>query len=451
MIFALLNSSQGVKVLKFIKRILRITSELTQKIRTLDDSLQYLNRQLIQDELSERDDNPDCFVDDPLDKFVLKGYYYLQNRKENDKIRRLFITSGGISLITVLAIRQKIGYNNIYEDYLVILGTSPNNYNFILNNKNIADIYSFKKTYIYMQRISSYRFVKFGPAEIDEVYVFMNLYFYTCFQKIYPYSKFILFDEGPSTCISYPTYNYSQIKKVIVHNYLEKIDFFVWHTVNQNPVIEFVDESEFDKVLSNVREKLNIVLKIENKDEKHVLVCGPGGTDKVLLRNGTVNNVINRLIQKGYKIFFKKHPRDTFDYQFIGDVKLINTTYPIELYNLDVVAVANFSESLCLTLPYFNKIAVFSKISINRKIDKPWLTGLMRFIGSQYVVPLNILLNFDHEKYSVLELKKKLFELFIKYINEKPAVSLNKNIANFIKKNQKRLSKTNFKIDKFLW
>jgi hypothetical protein len=439
-----------MNVLKFVKRVLRIASELTQKVRAIDDSLQYLNRQsLKQSGLLENDENINCFIDDPLDNFVLRGYYYLQNRKENDKIKRLFITSGGISLITLLTIRQKMGYNNIYDDFLVILGTSPNNYNFILNNKNISDLYDFKKVYIYMQRISSYRFISFGPAEIDEVYVFMNLYFYTCFQKIYPYSKFILFDEGPFSAISYPVYNYSQIKKVIIHNYLGKINFILWHATDKNPVIEFVDKSEFIKVLSNVREKLNIVLEMEN--EKYILVCGPGGTNKILLKSGVVKSIISKLIQKGYKIIFKKHPRDTFDYKFDDAVRLINTAFPIELYDLNVVAAVNFSGSLCITLPYFNEIAVFSKITASKKIDEPWLTGLMQFITNQYVVPINILLNFDHEKYSVSELKKELFELFIEYINKKPAVSLNKDITAFIKKNRNKLNKMNFKIDKFLW
>jgi hypothetical protein len=439
-------------MLKNFKRLLKVISELTQKIRTMDDSLQYLRRQLLrQNELSEKDEVHTFFVDDPLDKFVLKGYYYLQNRQKNDKIRRLFITSGGISLITLLAIRQKAGCDDMYEDFLVILGTSPNNYNFILDNKSVADLYNFKETYIYMQKISSYRFISFGPAEIDEVYVFMNLYFYSCFQKIYPYSRILLFDEGPVESISYPVYNYSQIRKVIVHNYLGKIDFFLWHSTSQKPIIEFVDESVFSNVLFNVREKLNIKLEIENEDEKYILVCGPGGADKTLLKNGVVSNVINKLIQKGYKILFKKHPRDTSNYQFTSDVEFMNTTYPIELYDLNVVAAVNFSGSLGITLPYFNKIAVFSRIVTNKRINEPWLTGLMQFIINQYVVPINVLLNFDHEKYSVSESRKKLFELFMKYINEKPAVSANKDIESFIKKNQKRLNKVNFKIDNFLW
>jgi hypothetical protein len=102
-------------------------------------------------------------------------------------------------------------------------------------------------------------------------------------------------------------------------------------------------------------------------------------------------------------------------------------------------------------MTYFNKIAVFSRIVTSKKINEPWLTGLMQFIIGQYVVPINVLLNFDHGKYSVSELREKLFELFMKYINEKPAVSANKDIENFIKKNQKRLNKANFKVDNFLW
>jgi hypothetical protein len=441
-----------VKVLKIIKRILRVSSEIVRKIRAIDDSLQYLNRQIIrQNALSEENENLGYFTDDPLDRFVLKGYYYLQNRKENDKERRLFVTSGGISLITLLAIRQKIGSNNKYEDFLVIFGTSPNNHGFLINNKNIADVYAFKKIYIYMQRISSYRFIDFGLAEIDEVYVFANLYFYTCFQKIYPYSKFILFDEGPASCISYPVYNYSQITKVIVHNYLGKINFFLWHNTNKRPTVEFVDELEFANVLSNVQKKLHITLKMENESKKCILVCGPGDVDKSLLKPDIIKGIINALIGKGYKVMFKKHPRDTLDYHFIQDVEFIDTAYPVELYNLNIVAAVNFGGSLGITLSHFNKIACFSKNPTGGKIGVPWLTGLTQMIVSQYTVPIDVLLNFPHEKYSTAELKEKLFELFVEYVKEKPDVSSNENIGKFLKRNKGRLDKANFKLDNFLW
>jgi hypothetical protein len=276
--------------------------------------------------------------------------------------------------------------------------------------------------------------IDYGLEKIDEIYMVSHLTIYSEITKLYPNIKYTLFEEGPGT-LSYPVYNYSKIKRVIVHNYLEKFEYVVWHKTKIEPAIEFVDEEIFKITLSEVRKKLNILLDFE-KNKKYILLCGPDIESKAKMKKETVYNIISRLIDNGYTILFKKHPRDTDPYIFNDSVINIDTSYPIELYDLNIVAVVNFTSSVCITIPYFNNIAVFSDTRHlrHKKVDMPHLSVLTHFILKQYTVPVDILLDFDHGNYSPADLTKKYMEVFKTHIEKIPVVKDNKTIMKFIKK-----------------
>jgi hypothetical protein len=231
-----------------------------------------------------------------------------------------------------------------------------------------------------------------------------------------------------------------------VHNYLGKFKYVLWHTTKKNPPIEFIDEGVFRSILAEVRLKLNIKLNLES-DKKYILLCGPDVDSKRFIKIKNIYDIINNLTNKGYMILFKKHPRDTDPYIFPDSVMNIDTAYPVELYDINVVAAINFSGSMCITLPYFNDIAVFSDMRHikNKKIDLPYMQILTHFIVNQYTAPIELLLNFDYDNKSPEILRDKCMELFKRHIDEIPDVENNKVIINFIKRNQKYLNRANFK------
>jgi hypothetical protein len=422
------------------KYILKKFHELYDLIRGIHQTVQNIN--IIDKELLKDDfDNNLIVIADPIDRFITKNMQYQRNKKVEDTNKRLFITTGGISLITVLSIRKKMGSNNC-EDYLIILGSNDNNPVFIDCNTNIAELSDFKKIIFLMQRPVNYRLlITFGLEEIDEIVMVANLYFYSCFTTLYPNIKYTLFEEGPGT-ISYPVYDYSKINKVIVHNYIGKFEYFIWHKTKINPTVEFVDEIIFNDILKDIRNKLNIVFDLDG-NTKYILLCGPNLELKYHITANVINNLINKLVKQGYKVLFKKHPRDTDSYVFGDNVININTTYPIELYNLNIVAAVDFGSSVCITMPYFNKTAVFSDMPKYRykSIDIPYMTVLLSFIIKQYTMPIKVLLDFDHKRYTPVELKNKFMEISNNNMDKIPRVSDNINIIKFLDRNRKRLEK----------
>jgi hypothetical protein len=421
----------------FIEKCLKKYREISLYIRNIHNTIYLLDKQVLKSGF----DNNLIVFDDSAARFIFNNQQYLKNRNSEDTTKRLFITTGGISLITCLSIINKIGADN-YEDYLVIIGTTSNHI-FVESNTNIALLYSFKKIIFLLPKEINFRIlIDFGIEKIDEIFMVANLIFYSRIITLYPNVNYTLFEESPAT-LSYPIYDYSKIRKVIVHNYLEKFDFFVWHKTNTKPEIEFIDETIFNKILSNTRKELNIAIKLDD-NVKYILICGPDVQQKRYVRISTIYKTINKLVKCGYKILFKNHPRDMDQYIFDDNVIIINTSYPIELYDLKIVAVVSFSLSVCITVPCFNGVATFSYLPVHNKIDDLDFR-LMQFMIKQYTVPIDILLNFDHINYTPQDLRKKLLEIFKTNIDKIPSVSDNLKIEKFITRNRKRLGNANLK------
>jgi hypothetical protein len=417
--------------------------ELIYHVRDIHTTVLYLDREYLKDNFN----NNLIVIDDPISAFILKNKIYIQNKNAQDTHRRLFITTGGISLITAISIKKSI-MNSKCEDYLLIDTITKHSITFLENNTNIASLYDFKKIIFMQNQINYHILIDYGLENIDEIFMVAHLKLYQFIKLLYPSIPITFLEEGPGT-LSYPIYDYSKINKVIVHNYLNKYDFVVWHTTKVKPIIEFVDEKIFQETLGEIREKLNIKMKL-NPEEKFILICGPDIESKKYIKKTKINTHIIKLINRGYKILFKKHPRDTEPYIFDDAVTIIDTSYPIELYDLNIVAAVNYSSSICITLPYFKKLAVFSDMTHLKisKIDIPYMLKLTQFIIKQYTIPIEYLIKFDHKKYSSSQLRIELFNLTLEYIAKMPDVSNNNNINKLISKNIKYLNRVSFKI---LW
>jgi hypothetical protein len=425
----------------FITQYINKYRKLYNYFRDIHETIYLLDKQVLKNNF----DNNLIFIDNPIDQFILKNNQYLKYKNKQDSHKRLIVTTGGISLITALSILKNLDSSNC-EDYLIISGYTGTNPIFVECNCNIASLYNFKKIVFFMQKGFNYRLlIDLGLEKIDEIIMVSHLNFYSYFMQLYPNVKYTLFQEAPAA-LSYPVYDYSKISKIIIHNYLHKFDYFCWHKTTVNPNVECIDKVVFDGIINELRLKYNITLPI-NPDEKNILLLGPDVIQKKYLNINYIYKIAKGLIKHGYKVFFKKHPRDTEQYPFEDKVVIINTSYPIELYDLSVVAIVNFSVSGGITVPYFNKVAVFSYLPIKGKVDLPYLHGFLKYIISQYIVPIEKLTNFDHRKYTPLELKEKFMEIFNDYIEKIPIVSENRNIANFVSKNLNQLNNFNFKIN----
>ncbi len=373
-------------------------------------------------------------------RIVLKFEYLLYKKfKFSKKIKRLFVTTGNISLINVLTIIKKKGNFDIYEDSLLI-DTGKGDANFVKKQYEITSLHNFiKKIIVEPRMFPGYQIVLSNHFQVDELYILNHPMHLNTVLPLYPNVKVNLIDEGPGSLLNYNSDKISNLESFMTHHYINKLDFC---NIDDIGKINFepLDINEFRKIAESLSKKYPIEIK-SSKDDKIILYCGiyweVSGLDKetfINVQNETVNNLLN----VGYKILYKPHPRDT---EFYGldknpNVEFINSKFPIELYNLDVLAIVSLSSSTSISPAHYWEIPCFSNvvddaIKINKK-DKINI-DLIRYIVKEYSPNYKALLNLDVKNTSREELKLKIKEIYNDFLKDKPLLSQNKNIKEFIR------------------
>ena len=90
--------------------------------------------------------------------------------KTSKNIRRLFITTGNISLINALAIINKIGSFENYEDILVI-DTGKGQIDFVKKQLEIANLHKFKKIIVQPRTNPGVQLVLSNYFKVDKLYI----------------------------------------------------------------------------------------------------------------------------------------------------------------------------------------------------------------------------------------------------------------------------------------
>ena len=148
--------------------------------------------------------------------------------------------------------------------------------------------------------------------------------------------------------------------------------------------------------------------------------------------------MLNDLLDAGYKIMYKPHPRDT---EFYGlennpNVEFVTSKLPIELYNLDVLAVVSMSSTCVLSIPHYWEIPCFSDI-IKQAVDynpkDVMKINLIRYIVSQYSPNYKMLLDLDVKNTSREELKIRIKNIYDNFMKDKPMLSKNENVKAYVR------------------
>lgn len=358
--------------------------------------------------------------------------------KISKNIRRLFITTGNISLINTLAIINKIGSFKNYKDILVI-DTGKGQIDFVKKQLEIAKLHNFKRIIVQPKINPGVQLVLNNYFKVDELYILNHPLHLNTVLPLFPKAKVFLIDEGPGSLLNYNSEKIENLESFITHHYINKLNFCNIDDINKIK-FEPLDINEFRKIAKTLSKKYPIEIKSLN-DEKTILYCGiyweVTGLDK-----GTFikvqNEIINNLLSAGYKILYKPHPRDN---EFYGldknpNVEFITSKFPIELYNLDVLAVVTLSSTTSISMTHYWDIPGFSnilddviKIDKNDKINIP----LIRLIVKEYSPNYKELIKLDVKNTSRNELKHKIKEIYDKFIEDKPLLSENPSIKQFIR------------------
>lgn len=269
--------------------------------------------------------------------------------------KRLFITTGSISLVNTLTIIEQTKDNTEYEDTLLILSFHQSA-EFISTNKKIANLHNFKEILFFKKEKEVLKSVNFN--NYDFIYSVTVSRFYNEYRK---HNNVYIFDEGPGSLKS-DIRKLTNLKGLYVSKFINKFSF-----VNEP---DNIPNYEMNTAIFN--EISSKIIKIFNEQEiletgKNALFIGHYiyrklGDETAI--NFYVRN-IEYLMDRGYTVYFKAHPRDNDvilpvlleKYQDNQKFKCLKNSLPIEIYdyNFDIV-VGSYSGTL-VSIPHYRKIS----------------------------------------------------------------------------------------------
>lgn len=364
----------------------------------------------------------------------LERIFYNKLNKNKKIKRRLFATTGNISLVNILAILEQIDNEN-YEDYLVIQGGTAD-INFYNHNIEIAQKHKFKKIIPIANINFQTGFILSNLYYFDEVFVVNHPSQLNILLKLFKDIPINLIDEGCGSLINYNLERIKNLKHFYTNKYIDKIDGLGFSDKLFNKFVTIKREN-FNQISLDVTKKYPITPTIDTK-QKNILYCAIHWKASGLSKQKFVEEqlkLVNDLLDAGYHILYKAHPRDN---EFYGlennkNVTFVNSVLPAELYNWEVLASVSISSSTSIMLAHYWQLPCFSHVineAINKKDGEAQLNICRKFI-KEYSPDYQLLLNLNIENISRNELKNQIKNLYDKFIESKPLLSMNKEVKQY--------------------
>ena len=213
--------------------------------------------------------------------------------------KRLFITTGLISLINSMAIIDQLSQQqNNSDDYKndLIIYTAALNDNFIYINKKLL-IDNYFKDVKFAENINI-------TENYDEIYSTAQ----PIFNFWNNYCNINLFEEGISSYYSFDEINYNNICTIYLSNYFGKIKYQNSRDINK--VIEIKRECVLN-IINKIRAKNN--LDFSDFRKKNLVLCLSQYVYQDFMSDEEVTlfykKHIDALLKNDYSVLFKSHPR----------------------------------------------------------------------------------------------------------------------------------------------
>ncbi len=341
-----------------------------------------------------------------------------------DMKKRLFLTTGLISLINALCIIKQNAQAD-FEDTLVIISFSQDE-NFVNTNRKIASCHNFSK--IYFLKKEKELFSLFDLNNFDCIY---SATFSIIYNRLNRYKNLYIFDEGPGSVTTDLT-ALKNLKGIYSPCFLNKLSIF---NVNKNVKRIETDSDVFKKVSKTVVNLLNEDTK--PKTSKNVLFIGHYVyrrlSDKKALE--FYKKYIDYFINLNYDVYLKTHPRDIDtivpvlenDYKNNSKFHILKTGLPIEAYdyNFDLV-IGSYSGTL-VTLAHFRKIPSL-QLPMYELYGCNFGLGYKKF----FVLYDAYTPKFEEMEDVLSKTKEEIWHRYIKIINKKQKLSDNTELKNII-------------------
>ena len=363
--------------------------------------------------------------------FIFEHYLYKKFKTEK-KIRRLFITTGNIALVNILALLNSDVTNNIYIDNLIV-DTGVGKDNFMQKQIQLSSLHNFDKFPKEIGLNPGVQIVLHNIFNVDEIYM-LNLPNHL--NTILPLFKNLpikFISEGSSSYISNNFYRINNLQSFIMTKFLNKLDI-----IDKNCIkLEELSSKEFRTICRKISEleplKLNIT---QNSEDKYILYCSIYWQVLECPKEYFIklqSEMLDSLIARGYKILYKPHPRDieTYGYDLNPNVKFIDSYYPIEIYPLDVLGVVSITSSSSISYAHYWNVPGFSNVTdeiLRYKKQK----SISDYILKEYSLNYNKLFEYDVLHTSKNCLRKQIYNDYIKFISKLPDLSMNVRVKNYV-------------------
>lgn len=355
--------------------------------------------------------------------FKIERMFYRIFKNKNIK-RRVFLTSGNISLISVLTFLKQYPEEDV-EDILVI-DTGWGKQEFIDVNLDVASMHNFKRKIVSINTRIFFTFMKYNIFQIDEIYMHPKMDYTRYLMPMFKDCKFNIFDEGIASLIEQSHPNNIYIDKMYTMNYCNKFDKLGYKNIQQISL----DVEIFKQIAGKISKKLPFDIEIQ-PNSKTILFCSSYWFAFDLGKEGYYdyqNRIIQKLLEQGFNVIYKQHPRETDDVSIPEGAIKTNCLLPIELYNLDILAIVSIASTASLHSFYYWDIPGF--VDVNDKTitcDKKFnIYSLVRLSLKEYLPNISKLLEINANEYSYRELKAKFTKICEDKIKEQVHLSENK-------------------------
>ncbi len=373
-------------------------------------------------------------------KLILFNYKYkkyLKSKKDNT-IRRLFLTNGNLNLINTLSLINQLELNKNSKNTLLVWTPADEEYEKVL--KNISNTTPLEKYLSFCNKSHDYvvkYFIDNFLTDYDEIYFTNGHELFYRIAKLYPNIIQNITDEGINPLYPANFIDYSKIKNIYFTNYLNKINRIGALSYWRGGVSRNISKDEFLKISSKLEKLYPLDIKL-NPNNKNIIFlatfCSKKSSQFFTFEELTAyqNTIIKKLIKKGYKVYFKPHPRDLKEYKDNENFKILKTKLPIECYNLKdkcLAIVSLFSSALCQMYHYQN-IAGFCATDLIKKADNDIGINIIK----EYSPNVNVLLEINTKSKTFEELRDEINKEYLNFIKDKPLLSENKVIEKLYEK-----------------
>lgn len=336
-------------------------------------------------------------------------------------MKRLFITTGLISLVNALTI---IGDSQENDD-LVILSFNQSE-DFINTSNKIAQLHKFDNIMFFKKEKEIVKEINFQAY--NELYC-------ATLTKLYPFLKkhpnWSIFEEGPGYAIT-DLKNCKNLKNCFIAKYLDKFDIIDKENVIKHVPIKKDNFSEISsKILNLMQTPKELVTQRNILFIGHYIYRKLG--DEFALK--FYKEYINYFMNLGYNVYLKAHPRDKdyilpiLEQEFVDNklFHILDTSLPIEIYSFNFDAVVGAYSGTLVSLPHYNRIS-----AINLPLKELYSTNVGLNYKKFFALYDEYTPSFEEMKDVLSASKERIWERYREIINSKIPIKNNTKLNKII-------------------